>query len=294
MKDPSGARGSLRRPIVIGAVAACAAVAGIAAYLASGEVRPVFSSSATILVGDLHASDLTEDDLDTSDLLVSTYATLVRGPGVLAPVADGLGPGASWSELRRRIRVDLAMNEVPMMGVVVFAPSPTEAQRVAAAIVDRVMQLGRPPAPTPPGSPMSSGDVRSLEIAVERIGSRLTFLQERLGAAGASAERSSLLARIEDDSELLARLLDAYVLELQADRSSAGALHVLQRPEAVRTPLRPKPVIETASGALAGALAGLALAWLAGLVSARRRDDTGTGSGSRGTDPWIVELSTAP
>ncbi|HEX7248491.1 MAG TPA: hypothetical protein VF351_10370 [Actinomycetota bacterium] len=293
MKERSVARGSLRRPIVIVAVAACAAVAGVAAYLASGEVRPVFASSATILVGDLHASDLTEDDIDTSDLLVSTYATLVRSPGVLEPVADGLGPGASWSELRRRVRVDLAMNEVPMMAVVVFAPSPAEAQHVAAAIVDRVLQLGRPAALTSPGSPTSADDVRSLEIGVERIGSRLTRLQEGLGEAASSTERSSLLARIEDDSDLLARLLETYVLELQADRSSAGALHVLQRPEAVPTPLRPKPVIETVSGALAGALAGCALVWLAGLVSARRRADDGSGPG-RGTDPWIVELSIAP
>lgn len=272
---------------------ACVVGGGVAGYLTSRALDPVFAASATFLVGDLKVAELTDDDIQTSDRLTSTYGTLVRTRGVLDPVVDRLGLDTSWLELKDRVHVDLAMNEIPLMDVVVYAGSATEARRTAAAIVDRVLELGRPvtdPGTEPPE--VVAAQMRRTQGAITRGEARMSMLVARLASVSAPATQSNVQARLEAQSSLIARLHDSYRIDLLTDRSSANALHLLQAPEAKGSPLRPKTLVETVSGALAGGIAGLLLAWLLA-ADRRRRRAAGNGSGrvEGSADPWVVELS---
>ena len=271
---------------------ACVGGGGVAGYLTSRALDPVFTASAAFLVGDLHATELTEEDIQTSDRLTSTYGALVRSRTVLDPVVDRLGLDISWLELKDRVHVDVAMNEIPLMDVVVYAGSATEARRMAAAIVDRVLELGRPA--TDPGAEAPEvvvAQMRRTQGAITRAEARLSMLLARLTSVSTPVAQSNVQGRLEAQSSLIARLYDSYRIDLLTDRSSANALHLLRAPEATGSPLRPKRLIETASGALAGGIAGLLLVWLlAAGIRGRPR-----GNGSRrveaAADTWVVELS---
>ncbi|MEX1264279.1 MAG: hypothetical protein WEE66_10180 [Actinomycetota bacterium] len=282
-----------RVAFVVAFLLACVTGGGVAGYLTSRALDPVFAASATFLVGDLKVAVLTDDDIQTSDRLTSTYGTLVRTRGVLDPVVDRLGLDTSWLELKDRVHVDLAMNEIPLMDVVVYAGSATQAQRTAAAIVDRVLELGRPA--TDPGAvapEVVAEQMRRTQGAITRAEARLSMLVARLASVSTPVMQSKLQARLENQSSLIARLQDSYRIDLLTDRSSANALHLLQAPEAEGSPLRPKSLVETVSGALAGGLAGLVVAWLLAAGTRRRRAGGHESRRVEGAaDPWVVELS---
>ncbi len=283
-----------RRSALIGAfLLACVVGAGVAGHYASRALDPVFSASATFLVGDLHVGQLSEEDIETSDRLAATYGTLLRSRSVLDPVVGRLALDTSWLELKDRVHVDLAMNEIPLIDVVVYAPSASEARRTAGAIIDRVLELGRPATePDAASSQVIADQMRTAQAAIMRAEARLTTLEMRLASASTPVKRAMLQTRLEDQSSLVARLHDSYRIDLLTDRSAANALHVLQAPEDMGSPLRPKRLIETASSGLAGGLAGLTLVWLVAAFVRRRRVG---GNGSRrvedSVDPWVVELS---
>lgn len=281
-----------RVAFVVAFLLACVTGGGVAGYLTSRALDPVFTASATFLVGDLKVAELTDDDIQTSDRLTSTYGTLVRTRSVLDPVVDRLSLDTSWLELKDRVHVDLAMNEIPLMDVVVYAGSATQARRTAAAIVDRVLELGRPATDLGAVAPkVVVEQMRRTQGAITRAEGRLSMLVARLASVSTPVTQSKLQARLEAQSSLIARLHDSYRIDLLTDRSSANALHLLQAPEAKGSPLRPKTLIETVSGALVGGIAGLLLAWLLAAGTRRRRAG---GNGSRrveSADPWVVELS---
>lgn len=281
-----------RVAFVVAFLLACVTGGGVAGYLTSRALDPVFAASATFLVGDLKVAELTDDDIQTSDRLTSTYGTLVRTRSVLDPVVDRLGLDTSWLELKDRVHVDLAMNEIPLMDVVVYAGSATQARRTAAAIVDRVLELGRPATDLGAVAPdVVAVQMRRTQGAITRAEGRLSMLVARLASVSTPVTQSKLQARLEAQSSLIARLHDSYRIDLLTDRSSANALHLLQAPEAKGSPLRPKTLVETVSGALVGGIAGLLLAWLLAAGTRRRRAG---GNGSRrveSADPWVVELS---
>lgn len=281
-----------RVAFVVAFLLACVTGGGVAGYLTSRALDPVFTASATFLVGDLKVAELTDDDIQTSDRLTSTYGTLVRTRSVLDPVVDRLSLDTSWLELKDRVHVDLAMNEIPLMDVVVYAGSATQARRTAAAIVDRVLELGRPATDLGAVAPkVVVEQMRRTQGAITRAEGRLSMLVARLASVSTPVTQSKLQARLEAQSSLIARLHDSYRIDLLTDRSSANALHLLQAPEAKGSPLRPKTLVETVSGALVGGIAGLLLAWLLAAGTRRRRAG---GNGSRrveSADPWVVELS---
>lgn len=281
-----------RVAFVVAFLLACVTGGGVAGYLTSRALDPVFAASATFLVGDLKVAELTDDDIQTSDRLTSTYGTLVRTRSVLDPVVDRLSLDTSWLELKDRVHVDLAMNEIPLMDVVVYAESATQARRTAAAIVDRVLELGRPATDLGAVAPdVVAVQMRRTQGAITRAEGRLSMLVARLASVSTPVTQSKLQARLEAQSSLIARLHDSYRIDLLTDRSSANALHLLQAPEAKGSPLRPKTLVETVSGALVGGIAGLLLAWLLAAGTRRRRAG---GNGSRrveSADPWVVELS---
>lgn len=263
---------------------------GIAGHYTSQALDPLFSASATLLVGDLQVGELTEEDIQASDRLAATYGTLLRSRSVLDPVVGRLGLDTSWLELKDRVHVDLALNEIPLIDVVVYASSGPQARRTADAIVERVLELGRPPTEPDVVGTVIADQMRRTQGAITRTEARLSRLEVRLASAATPVTRAKFQARLEDQSSLLARLHDSYRIDLLTDRSAANALHVLQAPEEMRSPLRPERVVETASSALAGGLAGLTLVWLLAAIVRRR----GTrGNGSRRVDPWVDELSSS-
>lgn len=297
---------------VLALVLCCASAGGIVGYLAGEEIRPVYQSRTTLLVGSLSRSpEIVKNDLDTSTLLASTYATLIRSQVVLGSVTRRLHLPVSWEELKHQVQAYVGTNGIPLVEVSVTASSSAEAREIAATIADRAVGIS-PTFGAPPTSEIRYGmrRVARLEHAIERAQQEIGPLKDRLASVGGVAAGSRLSSRILGLQQQVMKWQRNYLASTHflAAASSSNLLQVLEPASAGGGPIRPKRAIDAALGAAVGALLGI------GLVLGSRRERglelyverergaarpesgngpyTGPDPGHRPhRDPWVSELA---
>ncbi len=121
-------------------IVACTLMGALAGGLASRDIAPTYAANTSVLVGSLERSDL-GSEFPTSAMVTAIYARLIRSGAVLDPVIANLGLATDTQELRDRVHVDVAPNEVPIITVTVYARSWAEALAIAGGITDRMQEL---------------------------------------------------------------------------------------------------------------------------------------------------------
>lgn len=296
-----------------------AALGGVAAYVGSGGVEPVFEATTTLLVGDLDdATAVTKRDVETSRTLASMYGTLIRRRPVLEHVVDDLDLPDTWLDLRDRVYVDAGTNDSPVIVVTAFAETPDLAHAIADAVGARAVELV-PAGDAEPGAEdelmFATRQVQNARHRMVTAEARVATLQAALSAAPTTAARSRIGSRIEEQTASMSAWQAVYA-SLQRARSADGspnALHVLEPAEPSEVRVRPRVAALVVLGTVAGMALGLGLRqvwgirrvrdWRSGVGApeGRRFSDTYEDVGPRvfapvgeeGTqlDPWLLELA---
>lgn len=123
-------------------IAACALLAGVAAYLVSTRRVPVYSSSTTLLVNAPRValySQYSDADLRTTERLLGTYAELLVSRPVLQDVVTNLGLPFGPATLEARTAVTVTPNTL-LITVTVRDGDPDQAAAIANEIV-RVLNM---------------------------------------------------------------------------------------------------------------------------------------------------------
>ena len=243
------------------------AVGGVAGYMATDLIEPVYRADASILVGrPLLDPTVSRDDIETSAELASTYADVAVRQPVLEATVQALGLDLSWQQLGDQVAANVSRQQSQVVVVAVDAASPQEATSIAAEWVDQIVAISPTggPGPPPPGSARRFiGDrLRSIEERIAQLDRQNTTLRKQLRSAGPLAVR----IRIRIGAN------DALILDLQKTYSSllgfiegtrvSNHLEVLEEPTASPDPVWPKLPLNVAVGAAVGFLLGIAIAHL--------------------------------
>lgn len=267
---------------------------GAAGFAAGAVVKPIHQATASLIVGDATlAPNITKDDIDASRILASTYATLVRGRSVLSTVVRQVGLDSSWEELSDRVYTEFDILESPVITIRVHADDANEAERIAAAITDQMLDIIPAGTSDPlPGQIPAFALTQAQEIqeAIRRTDQRVAELEDDLASARTEEAKTAILIEIQEEAEKVIELQSRSTVPLEYI-SLAGApntLRVLEEAEASPGTLGPEPKTNIVLGAAIGACGGfLALTW----ASARRgRRRQGKGNDKTSLDPWLQEL----
>jgi capsular polysaccharide biosynthesis protein len=121
---------------------ASGAIAGAAAFFASGLLPPTFESHATLIVGQSSgAPPIVYEDLLAAQILATTYAELSTTTPVLTDALERAGSSISVDELRDHVRVEAIRNS-PLVVVTAEFQTAGEAARVANAIAEGTAAIG--------------------------------------------------------------------------------------------------------------------------------------------------------
>lgn len=250
-------RGTLLRG---GALILLMAVGGMLGNLSTGWGEPLYSSTTTLLVGDLSAGTaLSKQDLKTSSQATARYAELIRSEAVLAPVRDMISGSGPWQELKDRVHVELGVNGLPLLYVTVYASTPASAQALGGAVAQEVVRLGLKGAAAPAGkaSDIAAEEATALEEAIERAETRISRLEAEANAARSGRTLALLQARINDEADLIIEWQESYVAALSSVPGSPQSVQILMASSTNSTRLGPDVRLRTVLGAALGALVGL-------------------------------------
>jgi capsular polysaccharide biosynthesis protein len=148
-------------------IVACTLVGALVGGLASRDIAPTYAANTAVLVGSLERSDL-GSEFPTSAMVTAIYARLIRSGAVLEPVIANLGLATDTQELRDRVHVDVAPNEVPIITVTVYARTSAEALAIAGGITAKMQELRQTGASAGP----AANDIQVLQPA-EPLGGKI-------------------------------------------------------------------------------------------------------------------------
>ena len=116
---------------------AAGVIGGIIAYcVCSFMITPVYQADAKMIVNSRQeqTGSVTNDQITSAQKLVDTYAIIIRGRRVLAPVIDSLGLSMSVETLASMVTVT-SVNETQVMRIAVRSEDPQLAYKIAEKIV---------------------------------------------------------------------------------------------------------------------------------------------------------------
>lgn len=208
--------------LILGPVAA-----GLAAYLVTLQLTPVYRASATLLVNQTQGPGPVQyTDILTSERLTNTYAQLVRRPAVLDDVIRRLNLSLTSEALESRIAV-APIKDTQLLRVDVRDPDPHQAALIANTTAaafrdDNASQLSPPGAVSivkdaaPPSRPASPNLTLNLLfagliglVAAAGLGMMLDYLDDTVKSAEDVATTAGLptlgkLGQFDSASEPLA------------------------------------------------------------------------------------------
>jgi capsular exopolysaccharide synthesis family protein len=232
-------------------------LAGVFAYLVSGQLPKVYEARATMLVGQSLSSvnpDYTQ--LLASQTLSSTYSRVATTRPVLEAVISRLGLGVSPGQLLERVRAD-AETDSTLLTITVEDHDPVQAARIANAVAERLIATS--PGLQGPHSEIQASIEEDLEATRNLITATQADIEELVALDSRNAEQERQLASLE--TRLLS-LRSTYTTLLTLSSSSAASqLTVIEPAVASDTPVEPQPLLN----AVVGSVIGLLLA--AGFVS---------------------------
>ncbi len=247
---------------------ACGLLGGVSAFAYGHWHPPTYEADVTFAAGDI-SSALSAEDLEDQSGSTEDIAGLVGRRPVLRPVARVLGL-RDWRSLTSRVRASVSADDPLSLVVTATGDSRAAADRLAAAVTDRLVALTRDPLAEVADRGFTSDELQRYPTEIDAAQQRLDAL---VAQGPVPARRQAARDRaVTDLREALAALQASYRSMLQlrsADDRSRGLTVSAQSPARAAPPL-PSPAVL----ALAGGAAGTCL-WL-GLVLLLRHDPTRT------------------
>jgi capsular polysaccharide biosynthesis protein len=246
-----------------------------AAYAVSLSITPVYRASTSVLVGGaLDDTNVSPDDIDSSEHLTLTYADMVGRQPVLQAVVDSLGLRSTWQQLGARVHGELVPGNTELIVITADAPSTEEATEIATETATQLVAI----------SPTEDQDTTQVfvEEELDRLSRNIDAKQRRVdalqkGLAGAGAAQGALLRRqIASSEEQIARWQESYTGLLDSDTSLGGSvnrLEVIERAQASSTPVIPNTTFNVLIATLLGLLLGAAIAYAQEFRSRERARD---------------------
>lgn len=232
-------------------------MAGVLAYLVSGQLPKAYEARVSMLVGQSLSSvnpDYTQ--LLASQTLSSTYARVATTRPILEAVIRRLRLDATPNELLERVRAD-ADPDSTLLTLTVEDGDPDRAARIANAMADQLIAAS--PSVQGPQADLQASIEEDLEATRTLISATQADIEELVAIDPRNAEQERQLAGLE--TRLLS-LRSTYTTLLTLSSSSAASqLTVIEPAVAPDTPAAPQPVLN----AIVGSFIGLLLA--AGFVS---------------------------
>lgn len=261
-------------------VLALAVILGIIASLGFAAMSdPVYRSTETLVVGPaFDSSAVASRDLQASERVAASYASLAKDGQFLSEVISGLGLEVSPGELAERVELTV-IPTTQLLTVSSVAETPEEAEAVTDAVARQLEIVangtGEPATDSEVSSRLESLEARiaAAELRVENLTSEVQEAQNRLQLCLASQEsdviacsalvefRDLLTSELQQQETLLGTLESNYLAALNvagAAENAPGRVTRLADGPGNATPV----TLGTALSALVGAFAGMALALL--------------------------------
>jgi capsular polysaccharide biosynthesis protein len=237
-------------------------VAAGAALAISLAISPVYEARTSILVGAaIDSPNLTTDELDATDHLTLVYADLARRQPVLQGAIDTVGLRTSWTQLAQRVHVDLPSGNTDLIVISADASTRDEARAIAQAISDQLIALS-PTGIEQQRSSVLQSRLDSLHQSIVAKQKALQTLHSDLSAATSVAAQTNIRGRIDAAEQSLTSAQDRYdSLVASNGSSSVNKLTVIERAQALQSPVIPNTKLYVAVAAVLGLLIGAAIAY---------------------------------
>jgi succinoglycan biosynthesis transport protein ExoP len=249
-------------------------VSGTTAYLVSRTVVPTYQASTKLLVG--QSSDLSGGDVYGAILgaerLAGTYADLVKTRPVLERAIKRAGVNTTPDGLAPLVSVQPIRN-TQLLQLSVESTSPTAARDLAnalgQALIEQRDEIQRSRVEAAREDLRQRLDQQAQDIAKRSRAIDAAQAQQRAPASPdtADAELARLQAEQSDAQQLYAALSRSYQELLLAEARSVSGLAVVDPAVLPQAPVKPNIPLQTAMGAAAGLVLGLAVAFLKELLS---------------------------
>ena len=245
-----------------------------AAYAVSLSVTPVYRASTSVLVGGgLDDTNVSPDDIDSSEHLTLLYADMVGRQPVLQGVVDSLGLRTTWQQLRTRVHGELVPSNTDLIVITADGPSTEEATEIATATATQLVAVS----PTDVQDANQKFVVERLDTLSQSIDAkqrRVDSLQKQLTDAGSPTQGTLLRKQIAESEEQIARWEESYSALLDSNTGgSVNRLEVIERAQASSTPVIPNTTFNVLIATLLGLLLGAAIAYALEFRSRERARD---------------------
>jgi capsular polysaccharide biosynthesis protein len=241
--------------IVLGAMI----VAAVGAYAVSQAIPPVYEGTTSVMVGGaIQASDVTLDDIETSQQLTLTYADLVGREPVLQGVVETLDLQTTWPELRTRVQANLVPGNTQLIEITARAGSPEQAKAIAGAVADQLVAL------SPTGiEDAGAARIEELNRNIDTKRRRIRQLRADLAAASpGSPEVTTLRHQIAAAERLIGDWQDTLAsIPAPTVGKAVNQLEVIEGAQASTEPVIPNTKLNVLIAACLGLLLGGAIAF---------------------------------
>jgi len=234
-------------------------VAGVAAFISSRRMTPVYEASVTLLIQQAQSPAPTYSDILSSERLARTYAELLKKRVILDAAAERIGLEAieqdsvSVQSVRDTQLIELKVEHIsPQLAAEI-------ANTIPAVFIERneEMQLSR-----------FAASKASLAQELSRLQADIEATQARIEAIGEpdTAAKEAELARLQTAltqyRSSYATLLSSYEATRLAEAKAMDNVIVVQEATVPEKPVRPRTMLNTVLAAVVGAMLAVGTAFL--------------------------------
>lgn len=238
-------------------------IAGVAAYLISSAMTPIYQSSLTLLIQEnpLPSNGSDYNAVLAAQQLAATYSHLVTSPTVLQQTIKKLGLATTPGHLVSQISVS-PIRDTQLLQVSVDDPSPRRAANIANTVGDTFIkeQQQRQTAAMGPTQQDVNQNVAATKKQIDATTAQITGLQQRPDASSdaVQAQINNLQAQLAQERSAYSNLLQVQQqLALAVSQTAQVSVALTASPSA--SPVRPRTKLNTGLGVIVGLIIAIGL-----------------------------------
>lgn len=224
-------------------------VAGLAAFIISRQITPVYEATTTVLVNEAPGSESTDyQSLLASERLTKTYAEMMTKNPILDETIENLGLSMEIKDMRGMITVNPITN-TQLIEVVVESTDPRAAASIANTVVDvfttevEDVQSNR-----------YAQSKESLEAKLAEVEAEIENVNTLAASAETEAERVEYYARANQYRETYYSLMELYENVWMSEAQTVSSVAVVEPAIVPENPVRPRVLMNTALAGVVGVL----------------------------------------
>ncbi len=224
-------------------------VAGLAAFIISRQITPVYEAATTVLVNEAPGSESSDyQTLLASERLTKTYAEMMTKNPILEGTIEILGLEMAAKDLREMITVNPVTN-TQLIETVVESTDPEAAAMIANTVVDvfkseiENVQTDR-----------YSQSKENLETRLAEVEAEIENYNALAAAADSEAERVEYYAQANQYRETYFSLMELYENVWMSEAQTVSSVAVVEPAIVPENPVRPRVLMNTALAGVVGVL----------------------------------------